>query len=141
MPEIFRPQEIATVHQAIAMAEVFAGDRPVPSHGDYQPHNWLVSIDGDWCGVIDFEYAPWDLRFSDLGYWWDRNFFQCPDLKDAFLAGYGHACTKQEQTQLDVIRVLSGVGRILWGCQYSDVATEELGRHMLEELAKSRSVN
>lgn len=59
----------------------------VPCHRDYTPRNWLVS-DGT-VRVIDFEWArldaaPADLARLDLGVWDGR-----PDLREAFLDGYG----------------------------------------------------
>jgi Ser/Thr protein kinase RdoA (MazF antagonist) len=59
----------------------------VPCHRDYTPRNWLVK-DGVQ-SVIDFEHARLDVWLADLarlhlGIWPDR-----PDLKEAFLVGYG----------------------------------------------------
>ncbi len=59
----------------------------VPCHHDYTPRNWLVRAGA--LHVIDFEWSGLDARVADLarlylGIWADR-----PDLRDAFLTGYG----------------------------------------------------
>jgi thiamine kinase-like enzyme len=35
----------------------FEGEPAVPCHRDDGPANWLVTDDGHWAGVIDFEFA------------------------------------------------------------------------------------
>ncbi len=60
----------------------------VPCHGDYTPRNWLAA-DGT-VRVIDFEWARLnapqaDLARLHLGVWHGR-----PDLRAAFMDGYGH---------------------------------------------------
>lgn len=131
---LLSPEESTTMHQALEWTDAFAGDRPTPCHGDYQPRNWLVSTDGIWRGVIDFEHARWDLRMNDLGYWWDQGFHNRPDLEAAFLQGYKRPLDDRDYAQLYVIRALSGLRRIMWGHQHHDEATEQLGRCVLNHL-------
>jgi Ser/Thr protein kinase RdoA (MazF antagonist) len=134
--QILTPKEIKTVERALERVDIFADERSIACHGDYQPRNWIVGMDGIWCGVIDFEHARWDLKMSDLGYWWDRGPRERPDLKGAFLQGYGEL-NERESEQLNVIRILGATGRIIWGREYGDDSTEQLGHEVLEQLAET----
>ncbi len=133
------PTEIETARRALAAsASLFAGETPAACHGDYRPRNWLVGPDGEWRGVIDFEHARWDLKASDLGYWWDRGgWSERPDLRAAFLAGYGRL-TRRERQQIRVVRILGALGRINWGQASGDWRTLERGRKVLRQLASRR---
>jgi len=133
--DLLMADEIQTIQQALAIADIFAGETPTPCHGDYQPRNWMVTQSGNWQGVIDFEHARWDLKMSDLGYWWDRGLRERPHLKAAFWDGYGKL-GEPEHRQLAIIRILGATGRVIWGRRYGDQATEKLGHCVLEELAQ-----
>lgn len=68
----------------------------VPCHLDYQPRNWLVDATG-MLRLIDFEHSridavPRDLVRLEFRYWRKR-----PDLRDAFLEGYGRPLSETEQ--------------------------------------------
>jgi hypothetical protein len=73
--------------QAAALTSAGNADL-VPCHHDYTPRNWLTS--GGTVRIIDFEWARLDVPLADLarlylGLWPGR-----PDLRAAFLDGYGH---------------------------------------------------
>jgi Ser/Thr protein kinase RdoA (MazF antagonist) len=79
----------------------------VPCHHDYTPRNWLVH--DDIVHVIDFEWAGLDAWAADLarlhlGVWATR-----PDLRDAFLDGYGRQLTCTDERTLHGCAVLTGV--------------------------------
>jgi tRNA A-37 threonylcarbamoyl transferase component Bud32 len=88
---------------ALARAEVeMLGGLPcpgqVPCHRDYTPRNWLVKDGVPY--VIDFEHARLDVWLADLarlhlGIWPDR-----PDLKEAFLVGYGRRLSDTDRAVL-----------------------------------------
>ena len=59
-------EELAVIREVDAMLPAFVGERPVPCHRDYGPDNWSVTSEGAWSGVIDFEFAYWDLRVADF---------------------------------------------------------------------------
>jgi hypothetical protein len=79
----------------------------VPCHRDYTPRNWVVS-DGVPC-VLDFELARLDVWLADLsrlhlGIWGTR-----PDLREAFLAGYGRQLTATDRAILQGCAVLTAI--------------------------------
>lgn len=144
--ELLGNNEIALIKWALDTVEVFEGEQPTPCHGDYLPYNWIVDAAGQWQGLIDFEHARWDIRLTDLGIWWDRLFAKHPDHATAFLTGYGGCLSEREQTQLYLIRILCGVGNIIWGYEHGDPAAQALGHTQLgglvttEERAMQRKV-
>jgi Ser/Thr protein kinase RdoA (MazF antagonist) len=60
----------------------------VPCHLDYTPRNLLAQPSGD-VAVIDFEHSRYDLAARDLVRLATRVWPARPDLKEAFLNGYG----------------------------------------------------
>jgi hypothetical protein len=79
----------------------------VPCHHDYTPRNWLVHGDGVY--VFDFEWSgpdAWvgDLARLHLGIWATR-----PDLREAFLRGYGRHLGRADRVALRACAVLTGV--------------------------------
>jgi Phosphotransferase enzyme family len=92
--------------EVLALAELNAPDQ-VPCHHDYTPRNWLVH-DGT-VSVIDFEWAALDAWVADLGrlhlsVWTTR-----PDLREAFLEGYGRRLSPADCRALHGSAVLTGV--------------------------------
>jgi Ser/Thr protein kinase RdoA (MazF antagonist) len=93
-------QEIAELHQIPAPAQV-------PCHHDYTPRNWLASANVLY--VIDFEWSGLDAWVADLarlylGVWATR-----PDLREAFLEGYGEDLSLAAERILRGCAVLTGV--------------------------------
>lgn len=81
-------RELGFARSEAAMLAAVTGACRVPCHRDYTPRNWLVTGGGA-VRVIDFEWArldaaPADLARLHLGVWDGR-----PDLREAFLDGYG----------------------------------------------------
>jgi Ser/Thr protein kinase RdoA (MazF antagonist) len=79
----------------------------VPCHHDYTPRNWLVH--GDAVYVFDFEWSGRDVWVADLarlhlGIWPTR-----PDLREAFLQGYGRHLTAADRMALHGCAALTGV--------------------------------
>jgi hypothetical protein len=91
--------EQAIVRAARALVPAFEGEVPVPVHRDYCPANWLVTCDGVWAGVIDFEFAYWDMRVADFTRYPDWDWIGRPDLVEAFFDGYGRSLTPEEGQQ------------------------------------------
>ncbi len=81
-------RELGFARSEAAALTAAGGQDLVPCHGDYTPRNWLA--DGGTVRVIDFEWARLDAPLADLarlhlGIWHAR-----PDLREAFLDGYGY---------------------------------------------------
>lgn len=127
--------ELATIHAACNLMPAFKGERPIPCHRDYCAANWLVSKGGTWAGVIDFEFACWDVRVADFSRDPDWSWIRRPELFEAFLEGYGHPFTPKQKQQLLVAHAEYALSAILWGRDHSFHGFEQEGRESLAHLA------
>lgn len=102
----------------------------VPTHGDYQPRNWLLRPDGR-LAVIDFgraELRPW---YSDLVRMDHRDFTGRPGLRAAFGEGYGPEPGGAADGGRRLDELMQAMGTIVWSRDVGDAAFEEHGRTML----------
>ncbi len=127
--------ELAFVRRVSSLVSAFEGERPVPCHRDYSPANWLVSGDGAWTGVIDFEFSSWDVRVADFTRYPDWEWITRPELMNAFFEGYGRSLTPKEEQQRWVTHTLYALSAIVWGEEnaYHGFAAE--GRQAIQHLA------
>lgn len=131
------PQLLGKRDLALARAEVEAlSDLPcpgqVPCHRDYTPRNWLVK-DGVQ-HVIDFEHARLDVWLADLarlqlGIWPGR-----PDLKEAFLAGYGRQLSDTDHAILQGVAALTATWLVVKAREIRQPALEDAFRTALHRL-------
>jgi Ser/Thr protein kinase RdoA (MazF antagonist) len=96
----------AARREVVALADIPA-PKQVPCHHDYTPRNWLGA--GGALRVIDFEWAYLDAWVADLArlhlsVWTTR-----PDLREAFLEGYGRQLSLTDHKALRGCAVLTGV--------------------------------
>jgi 8-oxo-dGTP diphosphatase len=132
-------QELAVVRRAEALLPAFAGERPRPCHRDYCPPNWLATGDGRWGGVIDFEFAYWDVRANDFARLPGWEWVQRPELVEALLEGYSEfsdfPLSPEGRQQRLVAEVLYALVAEVWGEEndYRGFAAE--GREALNHLA------
>jgi hypothetical protein len=80
-------RELRIARSEVAALTGVTGACLVPCHRDYTPRNWIT--EGTRVRVIDFEWTRLDAAATDLarlhlGIWEGR-----PDLREAFLDGYG----------------------------------------------------
>ncbi len=127
--------ELLVIDAAKALAPAFVGERPVACHRDYNPYNWLVSADGAWAGVIDFEFCYPDVRVAEFTRYPEWEWLLRPDLVAALLEGYGRALTPLEERQCLFEHVNYAVGMIVWGCQHEYFGSAAEGREALDHLA------
>lgn len=127
--------EQATLRAALERAEVFSGERPVPCHRDYNPYNWLVTPEGEWTGVIDFEFAYRDVLVAEFSRYPDWEWIERPDLVEALLEGYGRPLTEREERQCWVARAHYALSAITWGTAESYHGFVAEGRRALAHLA------
>ncbi len=109
----------------------FAGERPSACHRDFCTANWLVTDDGAWSGMIDFEFAYWDVRTADFSRFAEWNWIARPDLFDALVDGYGRTI---DRDQLFVSRVFYAFSAVVWGCEVGYLGFAQEGREALEIL-------
>ncbi len=119
-----RPLDIAGGEIA-ALADIPAPAQ-VPCHHDYTPRNWLVHNGALY--VIDFEWSGLDARVADLarlhlGVWASR-----PDLRDAFLDGYGQQPSPADQAILHGCAVLTAVWLLVKAHQTRQSSFEDASR-------------
>ena len=103
----------------------------VPCHLDYSPRNWLV-VDGR-VHVIDFGDAgpeAWVNDFGRLFVWWRLS----PDLKAAFLDGYGRQPSEGDLAVLRASYVLTTVWAIIRAHEYGNARIEAGCRKVLSGL-------
>jgi Ser/Thr protein kinase RdoA (MazF antagonist) len=127
-------QEKAALQAVQERVPAFAGERPVPCHRDYCPYNWLVTESGTWVGVIDFEFAHWDVRVADFSRYPDWEWIGRPDLVEALLAGYGRSLTPVEEQQCLVYRALYALSAINWGTETGYLGFAREGHEALSHL-------
>lgn len=104
----------------------------VPCHRDYTPRNWLVKDGVQY--VIDFEHARLDVWLADLarlhlGIWPDR-----PDLKQAFLAGYGRQLNDTDHAILQGVAALTATWLVVKAREIRQPALEDAFRTALQRL-------
>jgi aminoglycoside phosphotransferase len=129
-------QEWAIVQAARGLIPAYAGERPVPCHRDYCPANWMVSPGGEWTGVIDFEFAYWDVRAADFtrNPAWD--WLHHPNRLAAMLAGYGEPLTPRFEQQLLAAHALYALVAIVWGEENDYHGFAGDGRQALQQVGQ-----
>lgn len=115
-------------------AEISAWPTPpatlVPTHGDWQPRNWLVHHGV--VGVIDFGRAAMRPAFTDLARLAVQDFHRDPHLEDPFLAGYG--IDPREAGAWHRNRVREAIGTAAWAYKVGDEPFEAQGHRMIAEV-------
>jgi Ser/Thr protein kinase RdoA (MazF antagonist) len=134
--DLIDAEELAVVRAAQRVTPAFSGERPVPCHRDYCPYNWLVCDQGVWAGVIDFEFAYWDVRVAEFSRYPDWEWIHKPDLVQALLDGYGRRLTPQEEQQWLVARTRYALSAITWGSANAYYGFEAEGREALKVLGR-----
>ncbi|MFG2976778.1 NUDIX domain-containing protein [Streptomyces sp. NPDC048331] len=108
----------------------------VPTHGDLQYRNVLLTDDGE-VRVFDFERSEYATATRDLvrlGDTWTGR----PDLRAAFLDGYGRPLTSVEELRLDCEAALDAVSGIAYGVAHDDPEVAERGHRTLYRLHAAR---
>jgi aminoglycoside phosphotransferase (APT) family kinase protein len=106
-----------------------------PCHLDFQPRNWLIGSPGD-VSVIDFEHARIDLPARDLVRLRFRTWPGRPDLRDAFLDGYGRPPSPAEDRLTWHLGALDALTALARGHENADPELVAVGRDTLRQLWK-----
>ncbi|MFJ7591784.1 phosphotransferase [Streptomyces sp. NPDC097617] len=104
----------------------------VPTHGDLQYRNVLLADDGE-VTLFDFERSQYATATRDmvrLGDTWTGR----PDLRAAFLDGYGRALTPTEELRQDCESAFDAVCGIAYGVGHDDPEVTERGHRTLLRL-------
>lgn len=101
----------------------------VPTHGDWQPRNWLVH-DGV-VSIIDFGRADLRPAFSDFARLAVQDFRRDPTLAAALLEGYGADPREPEAWHRQQVR--EAIGTAVWAHLVGDERFEAQGHRMIAE--------
>jgi aminoglycoside phosphotransferase (APT) family kinase protein len=128
-----RPHRIAPAVVAELRAQIASWPTPpatlTPTHGDWQPRNWLIH-DGI-VSVIDFGRADLRPALTDFARLAAQDFRRNPALEQAFLDGYGG--DPREKDAWHRTRVREAIGTAAWAYQVGEEAFEAQGHRMITE--------
>jgi hypothetical protein len=102
----------------------------VPTHGDWQPRNWVVHEET--VGVIDFGRADLRPSFTDFARLAAQQFRTDPALEAAFLEGYGR--DPREPVPWHRNRIREAIGTAVWAYQVGNESFEKQGHRMIAEV-------
>lgn len=127
-PHRIAPETVARLREALA-----GGGRVpatvVPTHGDWQPRNWLVHEGA--VRVIDLGRADWRPAYTDFARLAAQQFRGRPHLERAFVEGYGHDPREPEAWRRTRIR--EAIGTAVWAYRVGDEGFEAQGHRMIAE--------
>ncbi|WP_238173699.1 phosphotransferase [Kribbella speibonae] len=128
-----RPHRIAPELADLLRATIEAWPTPsatlVPTHGDWQPRNWLV--DNGTVRVIDFGRADLRPAYTDLVRLAAQQFRTQPSLEPAFVTGYGS--DPREPAAWQRARLREAISTAVWAHQVGDESFEQQGHRMIAE--------
>ncbi len=128
-----KPHRIPRGVEARLRAEVESWPTPparlVPTHGDWQPRNWLVH--NGVVSAIDFGRADLRPALTDFARLAARQFRAEPALERAFFDGYGSDPRTRDAWRRTQIR--EAIGTAVWAHLVGDEAFERQGHRMVEE--------
>jgi aminoglycoside phosphotransferase (APT) family kinase protein len=101
----------------------------VPTHGDWQPRNWLIH-EGV-VSIIDFGRAAMRPAFTDFSRLAAQDFRTGPDLEQAFLQGYGSE--PRDPGGWARGRLREAIGTACWAHTVGDEPFEAQGLRMITE--------
>ena len=129
LPHRINPEVVRRVRAELS-AWPDGGARVVPTHGDWQPRNWL--IDDGVVRIIDFGRADLRPAADDFVRLARQDFARDPALEAAFLDGYGSDPREPEEWRRAL--VAEAVGTAVWAYGVGDAEFEQLGHRLLLEL-------
>lgn len=113
------------------LARPLASEPPlVPTHGDWQPRNWLV--DGAELRVIDLGRFAFRPAATDLTRLSAQQWRQAPACEDAFFDGYG--ADPREPSHWLLARACEAIGTAAWAHQVGDESFERQGHRMIADV-------
>ena len=127
------PHRIAAATAERLRAEITAWPAPtvirVPTHGDWQPRNWLIH--NDIVRVIDFGRTAMRPAYTDFARLAVQDFRRDPSLEAAFLHGYGS--DPRETHAWRRTRIREAIGTAAWAYRVGAEAFEAQGHRMITE--------
>ncbi|MFB7893350.1 phosphotransferase family protein [Microbacterium sp. NPDC056044] len=102
----------------------------VPTHGDWQPRNWLVDA-GD-VRVIDFGRFAFRPAATDFVRLAAQEWRESPTCETAFFEGYGR--DPRHPSHWILMRMREAIGTACWAHQVGDVEFEAQGHRMIADV-------
>jgi tRNA A-37 threonylcarbamoyl transferase component Bud32 len=132
------PHRIAPSVAVLLRARIAAWPTPSatlsPTHGDWQPRNWLIH-DGI-VSVIDFGRAAMRPAMTDFARLAVQDFRRDPNLEAAFLDGYGS--DPREPDAWHRTQVREAIGTAAWAYRVGDEPFEAQGHRMIAEVLSAQ---
>ncbi len=132
------PHRITPSVVALLRAQISAWPTPpatlTPTHGDWQPRNWLIR-DGI-VSVIDFGRAAMRPALTDFARLAAQDFRRDPNLEAAFLDGYGPDPRIPDTWYRT--RVREAIGTACWAHRVGSESFEAQGHQMIAEVLSER---
>jgi hypothetical protein len=132
------PHRIAPSMATLLRAQIAAWPTPPatlrPTHGDWQPRNWLIH--SDIVSVIDFGRAAMRPALTDFARLAVQDFRRNPNLEAAFLDGYGSDPREPEAWYRTQVR--EAIGTAAWAHRVGDESFEAQGHRMIAEVLSAR---
>ncbi len=133
-PHRIEPAVEARLREVIATWDPGVAVTLVPTHGDWQPRNWIIH-DGV-VSAIDLGRADLRPAATDLARLAAGDFRRDPTLEAAFLEGYGpdpRSAEPDGPADWHRIRVREAIGTAVWAYQVGDERFEQQGHRMIAE--------
>ncbi|MGN6218508.1 MAG: phosphotransferase [Microbacterium sp.] len=122
------PDVEAQLRAALAALAPIEADL-VPTHGDWQPRNWLV--DGHEVRVIDFGRFAFRPAATDFVRLAAQEWREEPACETAFFDGYGR--DPRHPSHWHLMRLREAIGTAAWAHQVGDVEFEAQGHRMIAD--------
>lgn len=133
------PHRISAPVEARLREVIAAHEHPpavlVPTHGDWQPRNWL--IDDGAVRIIDLGRADWRPALTDFARLARQEWDGRPDLEAAFFRGYGSDPRDPRAWRRALVR--EAIGTACWACAIGDDSFEHHGHRMIERVLAPES--
>jgi len=133
-----QPHRIAATTVERLQTEIAAWPTPsatlVPTHGDWQPRNWLIH--DDVVSIIDFGRAAMRPAFTDFARLAVQDFRRDPRIETAFLDGYG--TDPRETPAWHRTQVREAIGTAAWAYRVGNEPFEAQGHRMIADALSSR---
>jgi aminoglycoside phosphotransferase (APT) family kinase protein len=120
------------VEAILTRADVWAGQKVVPMHGDYSPRNWIFQPGDPTFNVIDWERSRPGYWVEDIQRMTHDHWLNAPQLRAAFFEGYGRTPTEAEWRQANQITLINAVGGVGWAISHGDERFAGHNRRVIE---------
>ncbi|MFC5183879.1 aminoglycoside phosphotransferase family protein [Actinomadura harenae] len=106
-------------------------------HGDYGTRNWLWDTEAERLAVIDFEAAAHGLAVQDMVWQCGALWTTRPDLREAFLNGFGRKPSPDENRALVLLTARLAASYLATGRTTHDQVLVDRGHRALSSLART----